>query len=136
MAKIVDPGLLRAAAEQKNDEQILLQIKEKNCVTLEVPYHKICDSHYTKIRARVDMYGLRNEKCYHYIILYISSKNFRVTDYGYNRFMVPYLNCNTIKCERTYSSFFRCAETRCLIFREQKVFKRDRTFETYLGKKK
>ena len=52
MAEIVDPGLLRAATELKNDEQILLRIQEKNCVTLEVPYHKIFDSHYTKTRAR------------------------------------------------------------------------------------
>ena len=53
MVEIVDPGLLRAAAEQKNDKQILLQIREKNSVALEVPHHKICDSHYTGIRARV-----------------------------------------------------------------------------------
>ena len=59
MAEIVDPGLLRAATKQKDDEQILLQIREKNCVTLEVPYHKICDSHYTKIHAGVEMYGSR-----------------------------------------------------------------------------
>ena len=81
MAEIVDPGLLSAAAEQKNDEQILLQTREKNCVTLEVPHHKSCDSHYTKIRTRVEMYGLtRNEKCYHYTILHISSWKFRVMD--------------------------------------------------------
>ena len=61
MTEIVDPSLLHAATEQKNDEQVFLQIREKNCVTLEVPYHKICDSHYTKTCARVDMYGLRNE---------------------------------------------------------------------------
>ena len=78
--EIVDPGLSHAAAEQKNDEQILLQIREKNCVTLEVPYHKICDNHYTKICARVEMHGLRNEKYYHYIILYICNYKFCVTD--------------------------------------------------------
>ena len=73
MAEIVDHGLLRATTEEKNDEQFLLQIREKNCVAFEVPYHKICDSLYTKIRARVEIYGLRNEKYYHYVILYISS---------------------------------------------------------------
>ena len=72
MAEIVDPGLLRAAAEQKNDEQVLLEIRKKNCVIFEVSYHKIC-ANYTKIRARVEIYGLRNEKYYHYIIFYISS---------------------------------------------------------------
>ena len=53
MAEIVDPGLLRAAAEQKNHEQFSLQIQEKNCVALEILYYKICVSHYTKVRARV-----------------------------------------------------------------------------------
>ena len=69
MAEIVDPGVLRAAAEQKNGEQMLLQIREKNCVKLEVPFHIICDSHYPKNCTRVQMYKLRNEKYYHYIIL-------------------------------------------------------------------
>lgn len=52
LAETVDAGLLRAAAEKKNDERILLQIRGKDCVALEVRYHKVCYSSYTKFLTR------------------------------------------------------------------------------------
>ena len=42
MAETIDAGLLRTAAERKNDEWILVQIRGKDCVALEVRYHKVC----------------------------------------------------------------------------------------------
>ena len=41
LAKIVDAGLMRAAAEKMNDERILMQIRGKDCAALEVRYHKV-----------------------------------------------------------------------------------------------
>ena len=40
LAETTDAGLLRRAAERKNDERILVQIRGKDCVALEVCYHK------------------------------------------------------------------------------------------------
>jgi hypothetical protein len=42
LAETIDAGLLRTAAERKNDERILVQIRGKDCVALEVRYHKVC----------------------------------------------------------------------------------------------
>ena len=39
LAETVDAGLLRTAAEGKNDERILVQIRGKDCVALEANYH-------------------------------------------------------------------------------------------------
>ena len=47
LAETIDAGLLRTAAERKNDERILVQIRGKDCVALEVRYHKVCYSNYT-----------------------------------------------------------------------------------------
>ena len=44
LAETVDAGLLRAAAEQINDERILMQIRGKDYAALEVRYHKVCYS--------------------------------------------------------------------------------------------
>ncbi len=44
--------VLRTAAEKKNDERILVQIRGKDCVALEVRYHKVCYSNYTKFLTR------------------------------------------------------------------------------------
>jgi hypothetical protein len=52
LAETVDAGLLRTAAEIKNDEKILVQIRGKDCVALEVCYHKVCYSNYTKFLTR------------------------------------------------------------------------------------
>ena len=52
LASTVDAGLLRTAAERKNDERILVQIRDKDCVALEVRYHKVCYSNYTIFLAR------------------------------------------------------------------------------------
>ena len=40
LAETTDAGLLRRAAERKNDERILVRIWGKGCVALEVCYHK------------------------------------------------------------------------------------------------
>ena len=47
LAETIDAGLLRTAAERKNDERILVQIQGKDCVALEVRYHKVCYCNYT-----------------------------------------------------------------------------------------
>ena len=48
LAETIDAGLLCTAAERKNDEWILVQIRGKDCVALEVRYHKVCYCNYTK----------------------------------------------------------------------------------------
>ena len=48
LAETIDAGPLRTAAERKNDEWILVQIWGKDCVALEVRYHKVCYCNYTK----------------------------------------------------------------------------------------
>ena len=40
LSKTIDAGLLRQAAEYKGDERILVQIRDKDCVAIEVQYHK------------------------------------------------------------------------------------------------
>ena len=52
LAETIDAGLLRTAAEEKKDERILMQIRGKDCVALEVRYHKVCYSNYTKFLTR------------------------------------------------------------------------------------
>jgi hypothetical protein len=52
LAETIDAGLLRTAAERKNDERILVQIRGKDCVALEVRYHKVCYCNYTKFLTR------------------------------------------------------------------------------------
>eukprot|EP00795_Rhopilema_esculentum_P003902 gene3902-15218_t len=41
-AETLDGGKLRAAAIAKRDERILIQIEDKDCVALEVKYHRLC----------------------------------------------------------------------------------------------
>ena len=52
LAETIDAGLLRTAAERKNDERILVQIQAKDCVALEVCYHKVCYCNYTMFLTR------------------------------------------------------------------------------------
>ena len=52
LAETIDAGLLRTAAERKNDDQILVQIQAKDCVALEVRYHKVFYCHYTIFLTR------------------------------------------------------------------------------------
>ena len=52
LAETFDAGPLRQAAEKKNDERMLMQIRGKDCVALEVRYHKVCYSNYTKFLTR------------------------------------------------------------------------------------
>ena len=48
LAETKDVGLLCKATDQRNDEHILLQIKDKGCVAIEVRYHKMCCISYTQ----------------------------------------------------------------------------------------
>ena len=52
MAETIDAGLLRTAAEKKNGERILVQIRGKDYVALDVRYHKVCYCNYTKYVTR------------------------------------------------------------------------------------
>ena len=52
LAEAIDADLLRTAAERKNDERILVQMRGKDCVALEVRYHKVCYCNYTKYVTR------------------------------------------------------------------------------------
>ena len=52
VAETIDASLLRTAAEKKNDERILVRILGKDCVGLEVHYHKVCYCNYTKYVTR------------------------------------------------------------------------------------
>ena len=52
LCQTINAGLLRKAAEVKNDEKILLQIRGKDCVAIEVRYHKVCYAKYTKFLTR------------------------------------------------------------------------------------
>ena len=38
----IDAGKLREAAEKKRDENILIHIRDKDCVAIEVCYYKTC----------------------------------------------------------------------------------------------
>ena len=60
LARTVDAGLLCAAAEKMSDERILMQIRGKDCAALEVWYHKVCYSNYTKFLTRDN--ETKNEK--------------------------------------------------------------------------
>jgi hypothetical protein len=52
LAETVNAGLLRTAAEWRNDERILVQIRGKDCVAPEVRYHKVCYCNYTIFLTR------------------------------------------------------------------------------------
>ena len=45
-AEKFDVGFLREAAEKENDESILTHIRGKNCVAIEIRYHKTCHLNY------------------------------------------------------------------------------------------
>ena len=46
-AETIDGGKLREAATRKNDQRILIHILDKDCVAVEVKYHKCCYRKYT-----------------------------------------------------------------------------------------
>ena len=48
----IDAGKLQKAAEKKNDENILIHIKDKDCVAIEVCYHKTCYKNYTRFLSK------------------------------------------------------------------------------------
>jgi hypothetical protein len=52
LAETCDGGLLRQAAETKNDEYILTHIRGKDCVAMEVRYHKTCHLNYCRLLTR------------------------------------------------------------------------------------
>lgn len=47
LCETLNAGLLREAAERKQDENILVHIRGRDCVAIEVRYHKICYNNYT-----------------------------------------------------------------------------------------
>ena len=47
-----DAGRLREAAERKKDENILREIRDQDCVAIEVKYHKSCYQKYTSFLKR------------------------------------------------------------------------------------
>ncbi|XP_076144371.1 uncharacterized protein LOC143126355 isoform X3 [Alosa pseudoharengus] len=51
-AETLTAGQLQKAAELKEDESILIHIKDKDCVALEVQYHKGCYNRYTRFLTR------------------------------------------------------------------------------------
>ena len=54
LCETVNGGLLRDAATKKKDDRILLQIMDKDCVAIEVRYHRKCYSNYTNFLHRQD----------------------------------------------------------------------------------
>ena len=52
LAETIDAGLLRTATKTKNDERILVQIWQKDCVAVEVRYQKVCYCNSTKFLTR------------------------------------------------------------------------------------
>ena len=54
-AETIDEGRLREAATRKGDESIILHIAHKDCVALEVKYHRRCYQRYTEFLRRTDV---------------------------------------------------------------------------------
>ena len=54
-AETIDGGRLREAATRKGDESIILHIADKDCVALEVKYHKRCYQRYTEFLRRTNV---------------------------------------------------------------------------------
>ena len=54
VCETVNGGLLRDAATKTNDERILLQIMDKDCVAIEVRYHRKCYRKYTNFLHKQD----------------------------------------------------------------------------------
>ena len=53
-AETIDGGRLREAATRNGDENILLQITDKDCTAIEVRYHKRCYQRYTEFLRTED----------------------------------------------------------------------------------
>ena len=54
LCKTINGSLLRDAATKKKDDRILLQIMDKDCVAIEVRYHRRCYTNYTNFLHRQD----------------------------------------------------------------------------------
>ena len=54
LCETINGGLLLDAATKKNDERILLQIMDKDCVAIEVRYHRKCYTNYTNFLLKQD----------------------------------------------------------------------------------
>ena len=52
LAETLNAGLLREAAEYNQDERILMKVRDKDCVAIEVRYHKQCYTNYTRFLNR------------------------------------------------------------------------------------
>ena len=64
LAQTFDGGKLREAAEKKKDESILAHIRGKDCVSIEVRYHKHCHLDYCRFLSR-KVTGKQNDKLYY-----------------------------------------------------------------------
>ncbi|XP_050390537.1 uncharacterized protein LOC126809797 isoform X5 [Patella vulgata] len=61
-AETEDAGQLRTAAEMKADENILLHIRGKNCVAIEVRYHAYCYRKYTNFLRNIKVQSSKVDK--------------------------------------------------------------------------
>ena len=52
VCETINGGLLREAAIKKKDERILIQLRDKDCVAIEVRYHRKCYTNYTNFLRR------------------------------------------------------------------------------------
>ncbi len=65
LAETFDGGLLREAAEKKKDESILAQTRGKDCVAIEVRYHRHCHLDYCRFLTRKLTVSKTNDELYH-----------------------------------------------------------------------
>ncbi len=64
LAETVDGGLLRYAAERKGDENILVHIRDRDCVAIEVRYHRNCHLNYCRPFTREEPKTTANDEVY------------------------------------------------------------------------
>ena len=94
MAETLDGGQLRQAATLKADQSILMQIEGKDCVALEVRYHKQCYQQYTsdiRHRKEGDTATATSSTCRH---LYQNS---------FDTFCEQFVETNILRDEGIYS---------------------------------
>ena len=79
--RICVPGKLRSAAEKIEDEEILKDIRGKDCSCIEVRYHKSCHNNYVRVLKNSDLLG----KKYVDLLFCISECSYDVP-FGFNFF--------------------------------------------------
>lgn len=93
-AQTVDDGQLRKAATLKEDESILLHIRGKDCVALEVKYHNRCYQKYTSF-LRYYKDGSHTEGG-------TSTKQQVIYNEGFNTFCEQFVKVKIIKKEHIF----------------------------------